>query len=164
VPPASVHAPRLSPDCQAPAGTVTCGCSPLARAAPSRWVPRSRPSSGDRERERRPGVEVPDLRGVEAVPGRDLAGLEQVEDRGHGSPTAAGGHMAEGLAVVAALGVGPQVEALDDLGGLHRLARPHGGYPEPPAPGCARTPRRATRSVARFARRGLHRGPARRCT
>jgi hypothetical protein len=61
-------------------------------------------------------VEVPHLRGIDAMPRRGLAGREQVQDRGHSAAAAALADVPEGLAEVTALGMGLELEPADDLG------------------------------------------------
>jgi len=113
------------------------------------------PVRGDAQLERRARVEVPDLGGVDAVPVRGLARGEHVEDRGHRAAAAVLGDVAEGLAEMAALWVWLEPESGDDgLRVAHRLGAAAG----------AATPRRASSSVTRRARRALQREPARRCT
>ncbi len=119
VQPTSVQSPRHSAACQARAGTVTCGASPAWISAPSRMIS-SFGAVDDFELERRAGVIVPDLDGVDAVPVRALAARQQEIDRGRGGAAVDHAGIAEGLAVVAAFGMRLEIERADDVGGGER--------------------------------------------
>ncbi len=88
--PTSVHAPSGRADCQAPAGTTTCGVSPAVDVTAEPMAsrpPRRRPPRSELERlARRP---LPDLGGIHAMPVRPFAGGEQVQDRAPGRSPAA---------------------------------------------------------------------------
>ena len=68
----------------------------------------------DPELQRRAGVPVPDLGGVDAMPVRNVLALEQVVDRGR---VRAGARdvIAEGLAIPAARGMALELEKSDDV-------------------------------------------------
>src|SRR6185312_4005290 len=68
-----------------------------------------------RQLERSAGVMMPDLVGIDAMPVRALACLQQKENRGAGTPRLVDG--TKRLAIVAALGMRPQPEVGDDLVG-----------------------------------------------
>ena len=72
---------------------------------------------------------VPDLDRVDPVPGRGLAGLQQIVDRGDRAAPARRRRRAEGLAIMAAFGMRLQPVACDNVVGIHR--RPPAG-PSPP--------------------------------
>ena len=123
VQPTSVQSPRLTAACQAPAGTTACGCSPATMSAPSRTtlVP-STPAM--LKRQGRARVVVPDLDRIDPVPVRALAAREQEIDRRRGgTPAVDRAAVPERLAVVSALGVGPEIEQADDVRGAERLTR-----------------------------------------
>src|SRR5436305_14717424 len=80
---------------------------------------------GDRQGEGCAGVEVPDLDGVgHPVPGRDLAGAEEVVDGGLGAAAAIGGPVAVGLAIAPALGVRDEAEQAGDRVGVELAVHP----------------------------------------
>jgi len=70
-----------------------------------------------RKFERRAGIVVPDLVGIDPVPVRALAGLQQEVDRRSGAAPFA--RCAEGLDLVSALGMGSHPEMGDDLVCIH---------------------------------------------
>ena len=81
---------------------------------------------GDLQHQRRAGVKMPDLGGVDAVPVRAFAARQQEIDRGRRGPPAPRipgyarkGGIAKRLAEMAALGMRTQVEQPDDIGGFH---------------------------------------------
>ena len=81
--PTRVQAPRLFACCQACAGTIACGCSPVASSQPSRTSRRC-PVLDDAEQQGRAGVPVPHLGRIDLVPARDLACPQQEIDGGGG--------------------------------------------------------------------------------
>src|SRR5262249_39628336 len=73
---------------------------------------------GDLQGQRRAGVVMPDLDRIDAMPVRAVAAPEQEIDRGRmRAAIAVDGLVAEGLAIVAALRMRPELETRDDLGG-----------------------------------------------
>ena len=83
-----------------------------------------------RQLERSAGIVVPDLVGIDLVPMRALAGLEQEVDRGRGAARLVGG--AEGLDEMATLGMRPHPEPGDDLlGSLHATRIKQRAAPSP---------------------------------
>jgi hypothetical protein len=76
---------------------------------------------GDGEFERRAGIPMPDLGGVDAMPMRALAAREQEIDRSReGAGAVAFSLVAEGLAEMSALGIRLQSQETDDIGGAQR--------------------------------------------
>src|SRR5690625_5041387 len=73
------------------------------------------PVMGQGQLEGRAGVVVPDFRRIDPVPVTDLAGGEQVEDRGARAALAFPGLVSPGLPVPAALRMGLQLQQRDDL-------------------------------------------------
>ncbi len=72
---------------------------------------------GEQELKRRASVPVPQLCGVDAVPARDLAcGEKEVDGSRDGAPVAMS-RIAEGLAKMAAFGVGLQLQHPDEVCG-----------------------------------------------
>ena len=71
----------------------------------------------DGQFERRSGVPMPDLRRVNAVPPRSFAALEQEIDRRRSRAPIDRAGVAEGLAIMPALGVRLEVEQADDVFG-----------------------------------------------
>ena len=120
VQPTSVQAPRLCACCHACAGTTACGRSPEAGSAPRRASRRCRLDHA--EQQRRAGVPVPNLRRIDLVPARHLAGLG-AGSRWRWRPLARAGAgwrgIAEGLAVVPAFRMRLQPEQADHVVGVH---------------------------------------------
>src|SRR6185312_9187881 len=82
--------------------------------------------------ERRAGVVMPDLVGIDPMPVRALAGLQQEVDGGRGAARLVG--RAVHLAKMPALGMRLQPEAGNDLGGDHAEVRPAAApWPSPTA-------------------------------
>ena len=75
------------------------------------------PVGADGDDERRAGVPVPGLGGIDAVPLRNLADIEQKEDGGGGRAAVDLARVAKSLAIPAALGVRLQLQEGLDLGG-----------------------------------------------
>ena len=73
----------------------------------------------DGDDERRAGVPMPRLGGIDPVPFRDLADVEQEEDGGGGRAAVDLVRVAKGLAVPPALGVWFELQQRLDLGGGH---------------------------------------------
>ena len=119
VQPTSVHSPRLSADCQWPAGMTACGRSPVERSVPRRSVSAGPGAVGAAEKQRRAGVKMPELGRVDAVPGGALARLQQVVDGGGEGAAVRAGRVAERLAEMAALGVRHKSEQPNDLVGRY---------------------------------------------
>jgi hypothetical protein len=68
--------------------------------------------------QRRPGVEMPDLGGIDLVPARNLAGVEKkINQRRDGPAPRIPRRIAKGLAEKAALRMRLQIEQADDFGG-----------------------------------------------
>src|SRR5687767_2995300 len=74
---------------------------------------------------------MPDFRGIDAVPAGDFAGPQEIIDRRRAGAPAVFFAVAEGLAEVAALGVGLEAEQADDIvrghgvfGGMKGFAAP----------------------------------------
>src|SRR6185503_3829522 len=81
--------------------------------------------AAEREFERRAGVVMPDLVGIDPMPVRALAGLQQEVDGGRGAARLVG--RAVHLAKMPALGMRLQPEAGNDLGGGHAEDQAGGG-------------------------------------
>ena len=73
--------------------------------------------------ERRAGVIMPDLDRVDAVPARAFAACQQEINRRRGGAAVNDTRIAEGLAIMPALGVRRERERADDVGGA--LSRGH---------------------------------------
>ena len=69
--------------------------------------------------ERITGVEMPDLHGVEAVPGGYLTRFQEVVDRGQHAPVPVLGLVAIRLAVMPALGMRAKIVRADEIVGVH---------------------------------------------
>ena len=69
----------------------------------------------DAQSERRAGVEMPDLNGINAVPVRALAALQQKVDGGRTGAAVGTGLVAKGLAKMPTLGMRRKPEQADDL-------------------------------------------------
>jgi len=68
--------------------------------------------------QRRPGVEMPDLGGIDLVPARNLAGAEKKIDQCRDRPAPRiPRRIAKGLTEIAALRMRLQIEQADDFGG-----------------------------------------------
>ena len=75
---------------------------------------------GQRQGQRIAGGEMPDLGGVDPMPGRDLARLQEKVDAGDRASAAAIGRVAERLDIVAAFRMRAHVEAIDQPRWRHR--------------------------------------------
>ena len=116
VQPTSVHAPSDSADCQSPTGTTSWGRWPAEMSAPEDVLYRRYQPGARRDGQRKwvTGVVVPDLRSIDAVPMRALAGAQEVVDGGARRPVPCFGLGAPGLDVVATLGMWSHPQLGDD--------------------------------------------------
>jgi hypothetical protein len=85
-------------------------------------IPRLSGMFGDRQRQRRPGLPQPDLRGIDTVPMRDLARRQQELDCRRGAAAAIRRAVAPHLGIVPALRMGCETQAADHFGGVHPAA------------------------------------------
>ena len=106
---------KIAPDTEE-SGAIGCGVGARAQHRAQTGGGRVVAVLRHGERKRRAGVIMPDLRGVAAMPGGDVAHVQQeIDERGERAAVGVDAGVAKRLAEMAAFGMGLQIQHADDV-------------------------------------------------